>query len=461
MNQISRRHWLQALGVSWVATPELALGEGAHASMGSAAPSRPPLRFVGVYMPHGVAREHWSPGPGFDLRRTACLLRPFDEPETYGRTFKQHILPIDGIDLAAGIEVGTVGHEASRVILTGSGARGVNASIDQYLAVEQGFGADTPFTSLVIGVGNEDPGLGFNLSYARGGTPLPKVIDPSVLYDTLFGAPLSGEGLEALELRRVRKRSVLDVVRRDLGQLLRKAPVSERHKLEQHYTALRDVEKRLNPRTTACLGPERPYRADFPKLLAFGGAEPYFETITNLHIDLIARALGCDLTRFCTLFLADLTRTALPVGLPADIHLDVAHRYSAKGKHTTGDPPSWDALGTQNRHTYGQIARLLQRLDEAEVLEATILLAQSDMGDPARHSSRDVPTLIAGGCGGHFQLGCFIDARSDKKPGELIPNNRLLVSIAQAFGVETNTFGTSGNVSTVTGSFERLTQRTG
>lgn len=459
MTRLSRRRWLQSLGVSWVATPGLALGEGVSTQSGAVSSigrAGPPLRFIGVYMPHGVVREYFAPGPDFDLRRDKCLLSPFDDPKTYGRSFKQYVLPIEGLDLAAGIEMGTVGHEASRVILTGSGARGTNASIDQYLAVDQGLGADTPLTSLVVGVGNDDTGLGYNLSYARGGTPLPKVIDPSVLFDTLFGAPLSGEERRALQHSRARGRSVLDVVRRDVAQLLARAPTTERYKLEQHHTALREIEKRLSPRAITCTAPSRPVSTEFPKLLAFGGGEPYFETITALHTDLIARALGCDLTRFCTLFLADLTRTRLPVGLPADVHLEVAHRYSSKKDGNGGDPASWDALGAQNRHTYGQIARLLQRLDEAGVLADTVVLAQSDMGDPARHSSRDVPTLLAGGCGGRFTLGRYIDVRSSKQPGTLVPNNRLLVSIARAFGVETNTFGTSGNVSTVTGSFEPL-----
>lgn len=457
MTVISRRRWLQAIGVSWASTPGLALAQSGLVEVNSATlGDKPPLRFIGVYMPHGVAREHWAPGPEFDLHADKCVLHPFDQPEIYGRSFKPYVLPIAGLDLAAGIEAGTVGHEASRVILTGSGARGTNASLDQFLAVEQGLGADTAVTSLVVGVGNEDTGLGFNLSYSKGGTPLPKIVDPVVLFDTLFGAPLSGEQRQAAEQRRKRGRSVLDLVRKDVGRLMNQAPAGERYKLEQHHTALREIEKRLLPRDNTCAAPPRPERSAFPQLLAFGGGEPYFELITELHIDLIARALGCDLTRFCTLFLADLTRTRLPLGLPADIHLDVAHRYAARQKDKPGDPASWDALATQNRHTYAQIARLLQRLDEAHVLDDTIVLAQGDMGDPARHSSRNVPTLLAGGCGGRFTKGRFLDLEGSKTADTLLPNNRILVSVAQAFGVEVESFGTAGNPATTTGSLHEL-----
>src|SRR5690606_20768554 len=184
-----------------------------------------------------------------------CSLAPFDDVARFGRSFREQVAVIDGIDLAAGIEVGTVGHDASRVILTGRGARGTNASLDQYLAVGPRLGATTPLTSLVVGVGNDDTGLGYNLSYARGGTPVPKVIDPVVLFDELFGKPLSGAERRALEQRRLTGRSVLDTLRRDLRRLGATAPASERDKLDQHQTALREIEKRLLPLVRTCAAP--------------------------------------------------------------------------------------------------------------------------------------------------------------------------------------------------------------
>ena len=463
----SRRAFLQALGVSATATPWLAGRAWAQESTDTRSHSNPgkpeagtgdkePLRFIGVFMPHGVAREHFEPKPGFDVSYEGCSLAPFDDAQRFARSYREQIAVIDGVDLAAGIEVGTVGHDASRVILTGSGARGTNASIDQYLAVEQGLGATTPLTSLVLGVGNDDTGLGYNLSYSRGGTPVPKIIDPVVLFDELFGKPLSRAEQRALEQRRLTGRSVLDMLRHDLQRLGHTAPASERDKLEQHQTALREIEKRLAPLARNCAAPARPDANAFPSLLAFSGGEQYFDVITNLHMDLIARAFACDLTRFVTLFLGDLTRTPLAMGLPPDVHMEVAHRYSASENGSGGQPESWRALATQNRYTYGQVAGLMQRLDQAQVLNDTVIYASSDMGDPARHSSREVPTLIAGGCGGHFKLGRYLDLRGTKKPGQLLPNNRVLVSIAQAFGVETERFGFSGSPETVEGRLDAL-----
>lgn len=450
-----RRRFLQALGACAATTP-MAWATIAQADTRGSDVVPPPLRFIGLFMPHGVVREYYAPGPGFDLGSPRCLLAPFDDANRFGRSFRDMILPIDGIDLAAGIEVGTVGHDASRVILTGSGARGVNASLDQYLAVECGLGHETPITSLVLGVGSEDTGLGFNLSYSKGGVPVPKLIDPELVFDELFGKTLTGQERDALARRRAMGRSVLDELRHQTRELIRRAPRDERSKLEQHQQALREVEKRLNPVRKSCDAGARPDRAQFPSVVASAGGEPYFDVITDLHFDLVSRALACDLTRFVTIYLGDLTRSPLALGLPADIHMEVAHRYEARRGRHPGNPASWDALAIQNRHTYAQIAGLMQRLDSAGVLGESVILAQSDMGDTATHSSRNVPTLIAGGAGGHFAMGRFIDVRTNKRDGELVPNNRVLVSIAQAFGAPLTQFGSSGNPETVTGRFEPL-----
>jgi hypothetical protein len=452
VTRLGRRHFLAALGLSaaWFAK--------GSARAGSPDPGKQPrpLRFIGVYTPHGRAHELWQPRPGFDIAYEGSILAAFDDEKTYGRSFKDRLLVLDGIDLSAGIAVGTTGHDAPRVILTGSGATGKNASVDQYLAVERGLGADTPHTSLVVGVGNAGSEIGSNISWAKGGTPVPKWIDPARVFDELFGAPLGKSGTELAHERKLQK-SVLDHVRADLSALKRRAPASERVKLEQHHSALREIEKRLEPRSLDCTVPAPPDRGTFPSLRAYGGGERYFETISELLVDLVVRALACDLTRFSTIFLNDLSRTRLTTELPDDVHGDVAHRYDARTKTHPGTPESWEKLAVQNRHTSAQLARLLQRLNEAGLLDETLVYASGDMGDPARHSSRQVPTLIAGGTGGAFALGRYLDLRSTPDGSALgQPNNRVLVSICQAFGVSDQRYGQASDPKIVSGRLSPL-----
>ncbi len=187
------------------------------------------------------------------------------------------------------------------------------------------------------------------------------------------------------------------------------------------------------------------------------GGEPYFDAITDRHIDLLALAMGCDITRFATLVTSDLSFAGNPLGLPADNHGGVAHTYAASalgyGGRPVGDgkPETWRRLAALNRYSYGKMARLMQRLHEAGVLDSTLIYASSDMGNPAAHSTRNVPTVLAGGMNGRIRMGRRITYRTDCPLGtdcdtkgrdyRTVPNNWLLVSLAQAFGVRIDRYG--------------------
>ncbi len=459
----SRRHFLAAVGAltslaSFGSSNARAEGPPLSAPKPAGRVSRAsggPLRFVTVYTQHGRARELWQPRDGFDLRYTDSVLQPFDDSANGAKSFRDRLLVLGGVDLSAGIAVGTSGHDGPRVILTGSGADGKNASLDQYLAVERGLGADTVHTSLALGLGSDQTGLGDALSYGAGGTPLPKWVDPSRTFEELFGGAIAGDRSAAIARERLLGKSVLDIVRADLARLSARAPASERAKMEQHHEALRDIEKRLAGAARACAAPVPASQTRFAHFGSHDGGAPSLDAVTDLQIDMLARALACDLTRFATIMLGDLSRTHLFPELPDDVHGDVAHRYDAAGDKHAGTPATWKALAIQNRYSYTKVARLLSRLDEAGVLDDTIVLVSGDMGDPARHSSRDVPSLIAGGCGGHFAMGRYLELRGPAGADGL-PNNRVLVSIAQAFGVDIERFGQSADPRIVTGRLDAL-----
>ncbi|MEO1266965.1 MAG: hypothetical protein AAFX99_02640, partial [Myxococcota bacterium] len=194
----------------------------------------------------------------------------------------------------------------------------------------------------------------------------------------------------------------------------------------------------------------------------------YWDAATDLQIDLLAQAMACDVTRFATLRLDDLSfgaAGATGLMLPDNNHQDLAHRYN--GPHRDGgDPQSWRELGLLNRYHYGKCARLLQRLDAFGVLDETLILITSDMGDPAAHSSRNVPTLIAGGGGGTIRTGRRLRLTPDcpnsihpycnQGSANLTPNNHLLVTIAQAFGIPIDRFGTDSDPAVVQGELSDL-----
>jgi len=479
----TRRAFLRAMGAGMAALPFSRLLEN---SVAQAAGETLPLKFITIYHPHGLSAEFWArksadTETAFDIGYANCSLKPFDDAATYGKSFKDKILTIEGIDHLSNAN----GHDSAGTILTGSridgsARRPSNSSLDQFLAVTHGLGKDTRITSVNLGVGNDATDPGLTLSYGDGGAPLPKIIDPVAAFKLLFnGLATSADPAAIAAAARQQKlgQSVVDYVRWDINRLRTGLAPSEQQKLDQHLSALGDIEKTLGGATSGgpiCVVPPSPDASKFPSLKQYNGGEPYFDAITDAHIDMISQAFACDITRFATLFLNDLSYTANPLSLPADNHGSVAHPYNASsvganGINQAGDPATWLPLAKFNGYVYSKVARLMQKLDQLGVLDSTIIYVTSDMGNPALHSTRNVPTLLAGGANGKFRMGrrlkmpsaCPADnpwcsGDNPRKTYAPTTNSKILVSIAQAFGVDVNTYGTQPETADITGALSAL-----
>ena len=472
----SRRSVL-SLGAAATALPLARLLERAARAAGT----DPPLNFVCIYHPHGISAEYWAMRPGetettFDLSYANCSLAPFDDPMTYGKSFKDKILIVEGIDHLSNAN----GHDSAGTILTGSridGKKPLNSSLDQFLAVEKGLGSKSAVTSIALGVGNDGTDSGVTLSFGPGGSPLPKIIDPLQAFDVLFGGLVVSDdpvARAAADRKRRVGQSILDFIRGEIGDLRPKLGSAEQQKLDQHLTSLGEIEKRLvGGALPSCTAPSRPDATNFPKLKQYNGGEPYFDAITDAMIDLLANALACGVTRFATLFMNDLSYVGNPLNLPADNHAGVAHTYNASsvganGHPTAGDASTWTPLAAFNRYSYSKVAKLMQKLDALGVLDSTLIYVTSDMGNPALHSTQNVPTVLAGGAGGKFRMGRRVKLAADCpstnpwcQPSDAVfsgvTNNHLLVSIAQAFGVTVDRFGTQADSKHTDGALSGLT----
>jgi hypothetical protein len=184
--------------------------------------------------------------------------------------------------------------------------------------------------------------------------------------------------------------------------------------------------------------------------------------------------MACDITRFGTLWLNDLSNGSTAntgvTGLPDDCHTDLAHRYEGPldniyGSGRPGDPNSWAQLGKQNRYSYSKCARLLQRFNELGTLDDVLVMMSGDMGDPNAHSNRNVPIVLAGGAGGKFRMGRRLNFHPPCPPERYIcddttyvSHNKLLVSIAHAFGqTDVTAFGSASDVKLTQGTLPGLT----
>jgi hypothetical protein len=497
---------LRAVGVGATALPFYRLLEDSFAH---AAGEVLPLKLMVISAPHGIAYEYFSmrtpespdiaveglstrgtdTETSFDIAYPNCSLQPFDDPATYGKSFKDRLLVIEGLDLAGD------GHDATASILTGSPLSGglpLNSSLDQVLAVELGLGAETRKSNVVLAVGDPNPHPGQSISYSAGGVGIGKIISPYEAFDYLFGGfvpPDDSAGQAALLRRNALGQSVIDAVRADCNRLrARLAPV-EQQKMDQHLASIRDLEKSfgsLAAGASCSMLPARPAEGEFPsdigRLMRFNGGEPTFDAVTHFFVDLMAQAYACDVTRFGTLVLNDLpwdvannaATDSLGLGLPSDLHNLVAHQYVTRSYDWenklagTGTPSTWLPLAKYNKYVYGKVARLMQRLDELGALDSVLIYATSELGNPNAHSSSGIPTVLAGGVNVPFRFGRRLQISPDCLP----PNdscvardakyaggasNHLLVSIAQAFGAEIDSFGQGADSTYTTGALAGLT----
>jgi hypothetical protein len=342
----------------------------------------------------------------------------------------------------------------------------------------------------VLCVGDSNVNPASTMSYSAGGVGVGKIISPFEAFDYVFNGfapPNDAAGQAALKRRNALGQSVIDSVRDDCNRLRGRLASEEQKKMDQHLAAIRDLEKSFMSMPTtgaSCTVPARPATTDFPtdinKLNRFNGGEPTFDKVTNFFIDLMAQTFACDITRFGTMVMNDLpfnmgaSTDLLGMGLPSDFHNEVAHKYISRGFDwqgklaTQGTATTWLPLAKYNKYVYGKVARLMQKLDALGALDNVLIYVTSELGNPNLHSSATVPTLLAGGKNVPFRFGrrlrldpdcappndsCM--ARDAKYAGGA--NNHLLISIAQAFGVAVDSFGSTANSAFKTGALAGLT----
>jgi hypothetical protein len=261
---------------------------------------------------------------------------------------------------------------------------------------------------------------------------LAPIASPSLLFSTLFGnVPGASTTTTASNTGARKQRSVLDFVLADAQALSSKVSAADRIRLDQHFTEIRELEKRLvsaPPIATAtCTAPVNP-GAD-PALGAtgtFGGWSN--ETLRgDLMADMISLALACDVTRAVNLMISfdqSFLKTQDPQGTYVDMH--------ATGHRGTGDLVAYNA----NWHV-GRFAKMVKRLSETPegtgtLLDSTVVVmvwAET----LASHGSQEMTAFIAG-VPSKLKMGEHISA------GGAHPAS-LMIAAMQAIGMSTSKLG--------------------
>jgi len=473
-----RRSFLRALGAGAITLPFYRLLESSAVHAQSAAT---PMRYVSVLHVNAAAsplflRREGETETDFDIAYQSCVLRCFDDAATYGVSFKDKMIAIEGMDLAVALVNGTGGHSAGPGVFTGATPlKPENSSIDQFLAVEQGLGAGTRVSSIALGVGYDTPD--WSIVFAKGGVLLQKIIDPTQTWNSLFAGIVVGDDPVALaEAARKRRLggSLLDYIRGDINRTYNRIGHEEREKLDVHLTTLRELEKRLGDLEFHCAARPEPPRT-FAHLTDLDGGGPDLHEITQLQMGFLAQAFACDLTRFASVELFDLSSgAAIGAGIPNvpdDCHARLAHQYfppvyDGKQLVDPGDPESWERLAVVQRYNYATVASFMKNLHDTGVLDDTLIYMSTDMGQPNLHDSADTPMLLLGGAGGKFRMGrrlkmkdnCAENARACEGKQQFVPHNQVLVSIANAFGVPLDSYGTAPDPKLTQGPCTALTE---
>jgi hypothetical protein len=397
---LPRRTFLRGLGTA-LALPLLdAMIPSMTAVAGTpAAPSR--LRRLGfIYMPMGCDITRWTPPAAETLERLSPTLSPL-------AAVKQHVTAIMNLELKNAYP-GTHATSncsflsAARAKLTESTDYYLGTTVDQVAAKQ--IGQDTLLPSLELSmdllsiVGQCDNGYACvyqnNLSWSSPTTPLPSEAHPRIVFERLFG-----EGGSAADRRAAIKQraSLLDSVTGEITQLRNQLGPADRARLGAYLETVREVERRIQ---NAEAGARDNVLPDLDRPV---GVPAAYADHARLMFDLQLLALQGDVTRVITFQLAreTSTRTYPEIGVP-DPHHPLTHHGN--------DPAKIAKMAKINQFHVALFAEFLAKLQATpeaggSLLDHTLYLYGSGMGNPNVHDHTNLPILVAGGAAGKMKGG--------------------------------------------------------
>lgn len=412
---VSRRSFLKGAGVC-LALPAL---ESMVPAFAAASVRNGPRRMVvvgnsfGMYQPFFFPKETGSSyvapellKPLDDLRKSFSIFSNLDHGLTGGHfgvhSFLSGVLKVDAKNMPDG-----------------------NISLDQRAA--EALGSTTRYPTLNVG---SSSGLhnGCQMSWTRSGVRVPPITGPRELFKKLFEEDSEG-GKQAAEKRSVLKKSILDSVLEDAHAMSRSVTAKDRDKLDEYLTAVRETEFKVE---------QSKHWIDVPK------PEAPIDMPTNQGIvldlpmlyDLIVLALQTDSTRITTLEISSEDFDASVLGVNSGYHL-TSHHGQEEAK--IRDLVKLELYQTQN------FARFLNKLNSIQdessgtsLLNDSMVLLGSGMGNANSHTNTDLPIILAGG---GFRHGQHIAL--PKESHRRVPLSNLYLSMLQRMGIEDDYFAHS------------------
>jgi hypothetical protein len=432
---LPRRTFLRGMGAS-LGLPLLDAMVPAFTAVARTA-ANPPRRLGCVYVPHGAFPDDWTPattGADFEFSR---ILKPL-EP------FRHSMVVVTNLDRPeAGGNSNHAGAPAA--FLSGTTAKrtdgpdfALGMTVDQIVAKH--IGQDTMLPSLEAAtedftalLGSCAPGYSCayanTLSWQSPTTPLPMEINPRVMFERMFGA---GDTAQQRLARIKDDRSILDFVARDLAVLERGIGPADRIRLGEYLEHVREVERRIQraeqQADSAVTVPTAPV-----------GIPASFEEHVGLLFELLALACEIDLTRVFTFMMArELSQRTFPqVGATLPYHM-LSHHRAGPGANNLERVEAYTRV---NLYYMQLFTKFLERMratpdGDGSLLDHSMFLYGSGMGDGDLHAADHLPLLLVGGKG-------LVKGNRHIAAPNGTTNANLLLSMADKFGVELERFGVS------------------
>jgi hypothetical protein len=436
---ISRRTVLRGAGVA-LALPLLDAMAPAQTPLANTA-AAPKTRFTGIFVPHGMAPGYWIPEkPALEAGHFPFITKPL-EP------FRDRTVILSGLwSKSAEPPPGVTGadHWVAAAFLCANKPKKTTGAdiqdgttIDQIIA--QRIGQESLLPSLQLAI--EDPGAnssncgeGYSCAYTNSiswsspTTPLPMELNPQVVFERMFG---EGGTQEERAIRREQDRSILDSITKSLVRFKKDLGAADRAKLDEYTDDIRELERRLEiaKKATGTVTAEG--------VVVPTGIPESFDEHIKLHFDLQVLAFKADITRVSTLLYArDLTGRAYPAS-------DVPSLSFHGGSHHAENPDRIAEYSKLNQYHVKCLAYYIDKLSktpdgDGTLLDHSLVLYGTNMGDSNQHLHYDVPHILIGGAGGKLKGG-----RHLAYPTKTVTSGNLLLSILDLYGIHQDTIGDS------------------
>jgi hypothetical protein len=452
---IPRRSFLKGAGVT-LALPLLDAMVPAASVLAQTA-ATPKARFVGIFMPHGMAPGYWVPESEGPLPAKLPYIM-----ESLGKV-REHTTIVSGLwSKSAEPPEGTTGsdHWVAAAYLTGikpkktagSDATVGSPTIDQIIARK--IGQESLLPSLQLAV--EDPnssssncGEGYSCSYTNSiswidlptppsepltrTSPLPMELNPQVVFERLFG---SGATPTVRAARMRENQSILDSLLGELDGLRKNLGATDRRTVSQYTDEIREIERRIQLAAKAS--------SVDPTLLEPAGVPDQFDEHIKLQFDLTALAFRADITRVATLLGArDLTSRSFPFPKSELFPQGGTSVGFHGGSHHQDDPAQIRRYADLNRYHVSTLAYFAEKLKampdgDGTLLDHALILYGTNMGNSNQHQHYDVPHILVGGANGQLKGN-----RHYAYERKTVPTGNLLLSILDLYGIHQDKQGDS------------------